>query len=88
VNVHFRASFARDLKKISNKDILKHVRETIEQIERAASLQEIHSLTKLKGGRNYYRVKVGEYRIGMILNADAFVFVRCLDRKEIYRYFP
>lgn len=54
MNVHFRASFGRDLKKISNKDILKHVRETIEQIERAATL----------------------------------VFVRCLDRKEIYRYFP
>jgi mRNA interferase RelE/StbE len=88
VNVHFRASFARDLKKISNKDILNHVRETIEQIERAATLQEIHGLTKLKGGRNYYRVKVGEHRIGLILDAGTLVFVRCLDRKEIYRYFP
>ena len=88
MNVHFRASFARDTKKISNKDNFKHVRETIEQIERAAGLQDIHGLTKLKGGRNYYRVRVGEYRISMILEADAFVFVRCLDRKEIYRYFP
>ena len=53
MNVQFRASFARDLKKISNKDILQHVRETIEQIERAPSLQEISGLTKLKGGRKY-----------------------------------
>jgi mRNA interferase RelE/StbE len=88
VNVQFRASFAKDLKKISNKDILKRVRESIEQIERAAGPSEIHGLIKLKGGRNYYRVKVAEYRIGMILEGDAFVFVRCLDRKEIYRYFP
>ena len=88
MNVHFRASFVRDLKKISSKDILNHVRETVEQIERAANLQEIHGLTKLKGGRNYYRVKVGEHRIGLILDAGTLVFVRCLDRKEIYRYFP
>jgi len=88
VNVHFRASFAKDLKKISNRDILKHVRESIEQIERAASPNEIHGLTKLKGGRNYYRLRVGEYRIGLILEGDTFVFVRCLDRKEIYRNFP
>jgi mRNA interferase RelE/StbE len=88
VNVQFRASFAKDLKKISNKDILKHVRESIEQIERAASPNEIHDLTKLKGGPNYYQVKASDYRIGMILEGDTFVFVRCLDRKEIYRYFP
>jgi hypothetical protein len=25
--------------------------------------------------------------IGLILKGGTFVFVRCLDRKEIYRYF-
>jgi mRNA interferase RelE/StbE len=88
VNVQFRASFARDLKRISNKDILNHVRETIQEIERAGSLEDIPGLTKLKGGRKYYRVRVGEHRIGLILEGDTIVFVRCLDRKEIYRYFP
>lgn len=88
MNVQFRASFAKDLRNISNRELLKRVLESIEQIERAASPNEIRGITKLKGGRNYYRLRVGEYRIGMILEGDAFVFVRCLDRKEIYRYFP
>ncbi|HSB11501.1 MAG TPA: type II toxin-antitoxin system RelE/ParE family toxin [Blastocatellia bacterium] len=88
MNVQFRASFAKDLKKISNKDILNNVRETIDQIGRAPGPQDISGLTKLKGARNYYRVRVGEYRIGLILEGDTVVFVRCLDRKEIYRYFP
>lgn len=35
MNVEFRASFAKDLKNISNKDILKRVREAIEEIELA-----------------------------------------------------
>lgn len=46
------------------------------------------NLKKLKGGGNYYRIRVGEYRIGIIVEGDAITFVRCLHRKEIYRYFP
>lgn len=88
MNVEFRASFAKDLKKIRNKDLLKRARETIEEIELAHSLQDISGLKKLTSAGKYYRIRVGEYRIGLILRDDTFVFVRCLDRKEIYRYFP
>lgn len=88
MNVKFRASFAKDLKNISNKDILKRVREAIEEIELAHNLQGISGVRKLKSAGKYYRIRVGEYRVGLILRGDTFVFVRCLDRKEIYRYFP
>lgn len=88
MNVEFRASFAKDLKNISKKDVLKRVREAIEEIELAHNVQGISGLKKLKSASKYYRIRVGEYRIGLILRGDTFVFVRCLDRKEIYRYFP
>lgn len=88
MNVEFRASFAKDLKNISNKDLLRRVRETIEEIELAHSLKDVSGLKKLKAAGSYYRIRVGEYRIGLILTGGTLVFVRCLDRKEIYRYFP
>ena len=84
----FRASFAKDLSGIKNKDILRRIKEAVEQVEKAQSLQEITNIKKLKGGRNYYRIRVGEYRIGIIIEGDEISFVRCLDRKEIYRSFP
>jgi mRNA-degrading endonuclease RelE of RelBE toxin-antitoxin system len=31
---------------------------------------------------------VGDYRVGFVFEHGAVTFVRCLDRKEIYRYFP
>ena len=88
MNTQFRASFARDLRNIKNKDSLKRIKETIEQVERAQSAQDIPNLKKLKGGSNYYRIRVGEYRVGLIIESDTVTFVRCLNRKEIYRYFP
>ena len=84
----FRASFAKDLRSIKSKDILSRIKEIVEQVEKAQSLQEITNIKKLKGGRNYFRIRVGEYRIGLIIESDEISFIRCLNRKEIYRYFP
>jgi mRNA interferase RelE/StbE len=84
----FRKSFERDLKKIKGRDILKRVREAIEQVEAADTLQEIHDLKKMKGGDNFFRIRIGEYRIGIAVEGETVEFIRCLPRKDLYRYFP
>ena len=88
MNVQFRASFSKDLRSIKNKNLLDRIRETIEYIEKAQKLPDIANLKKLKGRSIYYRIIVGEYRIGLTIENDTVAFVRCLNRKEIYRYFP
>ena len=88
MKIQFRASFAKDLRSVKNKQLLNRIKETIEQVEKARTSQDITNLKKLVGGSNYYRVRVGEYRIGLTLEGDTVIFVRCLNRKEIYRYFP
>jgi mRNA-degrading endonuclease RelE of RelBE toxin-antitoxin system len=42
----------------------------------------------MEGAANAYRIRVGGFRIGFYLETDVVEFVRCLDRKDIYRYFP
>ena len=68
--------------------MLKRVKETIEQVEKAQSLQALTNIKRLKGGGNYYRIRIGDYRLGLVVEGDVATFVRCLDRKQIYRYFP
>ncbi len=84
----FKTSFAKDLKSIKSKTVLAAVAELIETIEVAQSLQTIPNTKKLTAKENYYRIKPGNYRVGISLTKDEVTFVRCLDRKEIYRYFP
>ncbi len=88
MRVEFRESFAKDLKGIKNKVLLGRVKEVIEAVEKADSLDEMHNLKKLKGGGNYFRLRVGDYRVGIVLENDRVTFVRVLNRKDIYRYFP
>jgi mRNA interferase RelE/StbE len=88
VNIEFRDSFAKDLKGVKGKGLLGRVREVIEAVEKADSLTELPNLKKLKGGGNYFRVRVGDYRVGVALENDTVVFVRFLNRKDIYKHFP
>ncbi len=59
-------------------------------MESVDNLSQIPNLKKLKGQKNkvYYRSRIGNYRVGLIIKQDIVVFVRFLNRKEIYRYFP
>jgi mRNA interferase RelE/StbE len=88
VKVGFKTSFLKDSSKITNKATLKRIKATIETVEKAENLQNIADLKKLRGEDHYYRIRVGEYRIGLLVPEDACIFVRCLHRKDIYRYFP
>ncbi len=65
-----KESFARDLKALRNKELLKRIRDVIEAVEQANSLSALPNLKKLKGEQNYFRLKVGEYRIGLIVEGD------------------
>jgi len=89
VKTEFKKSFAKDLKKrAQGKKLLTHVQEVIQGVEGAESLQEINNLKKLKAEGGYYRIRLGDYRIGLKIEEETVVFVRFLHRSEIYRYFP
>ena len=86
--IEFKDSFAKDIKDIKDKAVLKRTKEIITNIEKANSLSVISNLKKLKGHKNYYRLRVGDYRLGIALKNDTVIFVRFLNRKDIYKYFP
>ncbi|HSK79027.1 MAG TPA: type II toxin-antitoxin system RelE/ParE family toxin [Thermoanaerobaculia bacterium] len=87
MRVQFRQIFARDLEHIRDKRLLERIRGVVELVERAESLEEVPHLKKLQGG-SYFRIRVGDYRLGLVVQGGEVTFVRALHRKEVYRYFP
>ena len=60
----------------------------IQAVEEAADLREITSLSKMSGGGNFYKIRIGQYRLGLSIEGGVVEFVRRLHRRDIYRYFP
>ncbi len=88
MKVRFKARFAKDLRALKDKALLERIKELIANVEAAQRLAEVSNLKKLRGGGGYYRVRIGDYRVGLATEEGAVVFVRVLHRREVYRYFP
>ena len=84
MNVAFRESFEKDISQISEGNILREVERVIAHVEEAATPH----LRKLTMPGNYFRIRIRQYRIGITIEHNTVVFVRCLQRKDIYKYFP
>ena len=88
MKVAFEASFARDLKRVRDQQLLHRVRQAIESIKSAPDMGSVSSLKKIQGHETFYRIRLGDYRLGIEVMGEEVIFVRLLHRKDIYRYFP
>lgn len=87
MKVEIRDSLLKDIKKISTKEKQK-LQEIYYLFSQSKSLLEIQGIKKIKGFENFYRFRIGNYRLGFYFDDDKVVFLRFLHRKDIYKYFP
>ena len=89
MKIKIEKSFAKDVDKINDRKILQRLNGLISEIEESESIDDLSSLKKIKGFKTYYRIRIGDYRLGLeVISSKTICFIRFLHRKEIYRYFP
>ena len=84
----FKKQFAKQIESLNNKKLKATLMDTIVEIENCQSISEISNLKKLKGFKDFYRIRVGDYRIGIKVEKDTVTFAAFQHRKDIYKYFP
>ncbi len=89
MKLFYTKKFSKDLECIENNTKLKErLLELIEQMKQAGSLYEIDTVRKIQGYENYYRIRIGDYRVGIKATENGIEILRLLHRKDIYRRFP
>ncbi|HEX3384026.1 MAG TPA: type II toxin-antitoxin system RelE/ParE family toxin [Mucilaginibacter sp.] len=88
MKTEFAGRFLKDLNKINQASIKKEISGIIEAVESAANIAEIKNLKKLKGHHIAYRIRIGDYRIGLFIENNIVEFIRIAHRKDIYKVFP
>lgn len=90
MEIFFKESFIKDYKRLPEvfKQKVKEICTlTFSKIKSLSEFKE-YPVGKIKGFKNYYRVKIGNYRIGFKKLDGRIIFMRVLHRKDIYKYFP
>ena len=85
MKTEFTGSFLRDVRKLPNGAIREQVAGAMLTVEAAPDTRSVPHLKKLSGSGWYFRIRVGEYRIGLSIKDDVVTFVRVLPGKDIYR---
>ena len=88
MQIVFLSKFSKDLSKINQPKVLADIEKAIIHVENVKTTTEINQLKKLKGYKSAFRIKVGDFRIGIFIENDVIEFARILHRKDIYNLFP
>ena len=88
MKTEFKASFLKCVHKIVDNNIKEKIIECIQNVELSDNIKQINDLKKLKGHKSFYRIKLGDYRIGVKIDTEVVVFVTVAHRKDIYKLFP
>ena len=89
MRVEFDASFSKCLDRIKDKTISAKVIQVIGEAEKASDISSIKNTKKLSGYSKYYRIRMGDYRLGFEkTEPNTIRFITLMHRKDIYRNFP
>jgi len=58
------------------------------ELPETTSISESKKIELLKGYKNFFKVRLGNYRVGIYKEGNTLIVKRILHCKEIYRYFP
>ena len=89
MKTEYLPSFTKDLRKLKKTSIYSEIKNLVFQtIPDCQDITEIRNIKKIKGHKNAYRIRVGDYRIGVFIQKEKVTFSRVLHRRDVYRYFP
>ena len=88
MEIVFLRKFSKDLDKIRQPKDLESIAEIISSVRSAKRFGDVPGIKKLVGFEDAYRIRSGDYRIGVFLNAEVVEFARVAHRKDIYKLFP
>ncbi len=88
MKIVFLKKFSKDLDKIKKPKDRVSILEIIELVKQVETFSEVTGTSKLKGYDDGFRIRSGDYRIGVFVSEDLVEFARVAHRKDIYNIFP
>jgi mRNA interferase RelE/StbE len=89
VQVIYTKTFLKDLSKVFPAKRRKQIEKFVfEDLPELSSIENAGNIEQMTGFKNYYKVRCGDFRVGIIRKNNTIELLRVLNRKEIYKFFP
>ena len=88
IEFEIEEQFSKDLAKLSNFILESKIKKILLSLDSFENLSELSNMKKLKGFKTFFRIRIGNYRLGLSFTKKKLIFVRILHRKHFYNKFP
>ena len=88
MKVEFSRKFENQIDRLHDEKLKSEIADAVRSAMTANSLHDIPKLKKLSGFKTAFRIRTGNYRIGVLYQNGIVYFVAFAHRKDIYKEFP
>ena len=88
MNVEPTRLFRRDVRQLGSAQVRRQLDQVIRELTEAANIEEVSGVSRMTARGRHFRIRIGNYRLVMLLEGDALILERILHRREVYGRFP
>ncbi len=88
MKVDFSKAFKKDIAKLSNQGLKQKLKRVIIRLENEKSLRTVPNCIKVQNHSSAYRIRIGDYRLGVYYENNNIQIARFVKRNDIYKLFP
>jgi len=88
MKVEYRKRFLKELAQLPKNPRVEVEKFVFEILPEATTLVSIGKVEQMKGYRHFFKVRFGNYRLGLQLVDEVLIVEIIAHRKDIYKFFP
>ena len=88
MNLQFRNSFLKDVKKLKSGSTVNLIHSVIENCEKAVTISDLKNCEPFQSRGKFFKLKYGQYRFGIYIDKGTVEFLKFGTRQNFYKDFP
>ena len=89
MRTRYKPAFRRDMRNLRDASMRRRINRKMEKLKAATTIRDISGVSRLSTPRGrHYRIKIGQYRLGVTLEGDTAILDSFGHRSDFYRSFP
>ena len=88
MQIEITRKFRKQVEDCKDQRIKSKVLQIIEDVISVETMNGFTNLKKLTGYKSSYRIRLGSYRLGILIKDDTVIFAAFDHRSDIYKFFP
>ena len=88
MQIEITRKFQKQVENCVDRHISSKILNIVETVIASENMNGFPNLKKLNGFKSSYRIRLGDYRIGIIIDENTVIFAAFDHRSNIYKYFP